>query len=63
VDSRCIVVDLQVAVNNIKLFTAAETQQLAVPTLLSSCKLVRTASNNTNLLSYSSKTPDIFGQL
>jgi hypothetical protein len=58
-----IVVDLQVAVNNIKLLTAAETQQLVVPALPSSCKIVRTASNNTNLLSSSRKASDIVGQL
>jgi hypothetical protein len=36
--SRCIVVDRQVAVNNIKLLTDAETQQLVVSALLSNCK-------------------------
>ena len=45
--SLCIVVDIHVAVNNIKPSNVAkETQQLLPFTLLSSYKIFRTASNN-----------------
>jgi hypothetical protein len=58
--SLCIVANLHIAVNNIKLLTAAMGMQEWVTfALLLSYKRFCTAVNNVNILRSSSKVPDI----
>ena len=60
VRSLCMVVDLHIAVNNIKTLSAAmETQQWVPLPLLSRHKTLRTAVNNINVLGSSCKVPDV----
>jgi len=55
------IVDLHVAVNNIKVFIAAtEVQQWVLYALFSSYKIFRTAVNNQHILRAVRKFPDIF---
>jgi len=58
--SLCIIVDINVAVNNIKLFSiVTETQQWLPLASLSSYKMSSNAVNNTKTLRSSSEVPDI----